>query len=555
MTTILRHASGAPTRPVLLALVWGLSTACGATDPAETDEESVVELEAPAVSRIAWQPCGDDFPGAECAYTNVPLDYDRPRGGTTELLLARIPATDPQNRIGTLFINPGGPGGSGVFLALSGFGNFLSELLGGRFDVVGFDPRGIGGSDPLLCFDTVAERDEFVNSLPAFPYLRSQERPFFDALTSLADRCQARGSRITAHMSTADVVRDLDWLRQAVGDRRLNYLGFSYGSYIGTSYANLFPDKVRTLVIDGVLDPRLWSSGWQIKSDRVATDEVFDEFLHLCDEAGEDCALHAEGGAEARYDALAEAIKDAPFVFEDGFVYSYDFLILDTLSVMYAPEIWGGPEGFAAFLAFLSDAVQGDTAASAEAARLRALLHELQQPPGFAQEFYDNWLEGYFGNQCADTEYPSSFGDFRSIGRYAEKDSRFGAAWWWNNAGCASWPTSPDRYTGPWTARTAAPVLVVGNYFDPATDYAGAVASDELLRNSRLLSYAGWGHTAFGRSECVTDHVLRYLLEGTLPPRDTVCPANPNPFAPVMPMRLAAHTRYVGLPALRAPRR
>jgi hypothetical protein len=166
-------------------------------------------------------------------------------------------------------------------------------------------------------------------------------------------------------------------------------------------------------------------------------------------------------------------------------------------------------------------------------------------------------FDAYYGNQCADTDYPRSFGEFRAVGRYAEMDSRFGPGWWWSNAPCAGWPSSSDRHLGPWTARTAAPVLVVGNYFDPATDYAGAVASDALLPNSRLLSYAGWGHTAFGRSECVTAHVIGYLVEGTLPPRDTVCPANPNPFLPVM---IARSTRsqgatFVGAPPLRPMQR
>jgi hypothetical protein len=111
--------------------------------------------------------------------------------------------------------------------------------------------------------------------------------------------------------------------------------------------------------------------------------------------------------------------------------------------------------------------------------------------------------------------------------------SIFGPYWWWGNAGCAAWPTAADRYEGPWSVRTSAPVLVVGNDFDGVTDYRGAVASSELLRNSRLLSYAGWGHTAFGRSACIDAHIGRYLLDGSLPPRGTVCPAAPNPFVPV----------------------
>ena len=561
MTPKFRLGRGAIARAVLPIFVSSLAIACGADVSGDTELEEAVRSEgSPSgvsfVPELTWEPCGEDFPGVECALAEVPLDYDKPGRATTALALARVPAADQRGKVGTVFVNPGGPGGSGVGMVLAGFGNYLSGLLGGRFDVVGFDPRGVGASDPLLCFETGEERDAFVSSIPVFPYLREQERPFFDAGRELAERCLARGRRMATHMSTADVVRDLDVLRQAVGDRRLTYLGFSYGSYIGNTYANLFPDKVRALVIDGVLDPRLWSSGWQIVSDRVATDEVLGEFVRLCDEAADECPLYAEGGSLARYDALASALKEAPLVFEElGVVYSYDFLVLDTASAMYAPEYWDGEDGYAAFFAFLADAALGDPNAATEASRVRAILEERQARRAPSQEFYDNWYEAYFGNQCADTDYPGTFAEFRAIGRYAETDSRFGPSWWWFNAPCANWPTSKDRHVGPWTARTRAPVLVVGNYFDPATDYAGAVASDRLLPNSRLLSYAGWGHTAFGRSECATEHIVRYLADETLPPRNTVCPQNPNPFLPVMTLRSTRSVPVVGVPPLRPLRR
>ena len=502
----------------------------------------------PPVPELDWGSCGDDFPIAECAVAKVPLDYDNPRAGTTEIALARIPASDPANRIGSVFINPGGPGGSGVGLTLFGFGEFLAANLDGRFDVVGFDPRGVGFSDPLHCFDSEDELFEFFDAQGVvFPYEHEQYRPFFDVTRGLGPECRDDDRRIADHMSTADVARDLDLLRQAVGDRKLTYLGFSYGSYLGNTYANLFAQNVRALVIDGVLDPRLWSSGWQIKSDRVATQEEFDEFLRLCDEAGPECAFSAPEGSAARWEALADSLRDEPLVFPDGFVYTYDFLIGDATSAMYSPESWGGPEGAGAFLDFLADAVLGDQAAVASASAVRSALVAKLTPPGFEAD-YDNGFDAYYGNQCADTEYPSAFLSWRLIDAYAAIGSRFGPYWWWFNAGCADWPVNRDRYTGPWTARTAAPVLVVGNFFDGVTDFAGAQASAELLRNSRLLAYAGWGHTAYGRSECATEHIDAYLLAGTLPPRGTVCPANPNPFVTSAARTTAAAAPLVGLP-------
>jgi pimeloyl-ACP methyl ester carboxylesterase len=503
------------------------------------------------VPTLDWQPCGEDFPGIDCALATVPLDYDRPSGRTTQLALARYPATDPAARIGTVFVNPGGPGGSGVDLVLFGFGEFLGTQLDGRFDIVGFDPRGVGASDPLHCFESEDELGAFFVGVPVFPYRADQYRPFFDRYNGLSRECHDDRQAIAGNMNTADVARDMDLLRQAVGDPTLSYLGFSYGSYLGNTYANLFPNKVRALVIDGVLDPRLWSSGWQIRSDRVATQEEFEEFLRLCDEAGTDCAFATPQGSTARWNALARALRRRPLELPDGTLYTYDFLIADVTGAMYVPEEWGGPEGAGALLDLLAHAVLGDGdrgAAASAAARVRdSLLDRLTAPSREAD--YDNGFDAYFGNQCADTEYPSSLRAFRRIDRYAAAGSRFGPYWWWFNNGCSAWPVNRDRYVGPWTARTSAPVLVVGNFFDGVTDHAGAVASARLLRNSRLLSYAGWGHTAYGRSACVTAFVDAYLLDGSLPPRGTVCPANPNPFLSSLARAAARSAPMVGLPA------
>ncbi|MGH3024391.1 MAG: alpha/beta hydrolase [Gaiellaceae bacterium] len=497
-------------------------------------------LQPPAID---WQPCGGDFPGRECATAEVPLDYDSPTGATTQIALARVPASDSANRVGSVFVNPGGPGGSGVGLVLSGFGEFLHANLDGRFDVVGFDPRGVGASDPLHCFDSEDDLVSFLSATPLFPYEDDQYRPFYDHWASLANACLTRGEVIAEHMSTADVVRDLDLLRQAVGDAKLTYLGFSYGSYIGNTYANLFPQNIRALAIDGVLDPRLWSSGWQIRSDRVATQKEFDQFLALCKAAREQCAF-ADGRRTAkRWEALARSVEEEPIDLGGGFLYTYDFLIADATGAMYSPEVWGGPDGFGAFLDFLADAALGDQSAKKQARAVRrGLLDELEAD-------YDNGFDAYFGNQCADTEYPGTFSEFLAIDAFARAGSRFGPYWWWFNNGCTDWPVAEDRYVGPWRTGTSAPVLVVGNFFDGVTDHAGAQATNRLLRNSRLLSYAGWGHTAYGRSECTTEFIDAYLLDGTLPPRGTVCPANPNPFIVATAARSTARSApAVGLP-------
>jgi TAP-like protein len=212
---------------------------------------------------------------------------------------------------------------------------------------------------------------------------------------------------------------------------------------------------------------------------------------------------------------------------------------------MYGPESW---PSLADLLDATADAVFGEPASAASVGGLRAdLLRQLGKDDEPEQP-YNNGVEAYYGNQCADTEYPRSLGLFRAFDAFARAGSAFGPYWWWFNAPCARWPVNQDRFTGPWNVSTSAPVLVVGNFFDPATDYAGAEAATSLLQGSRLLSYAGWGHTAYGINQCTTDFVDAYLLDGALPPEGTVCEANPSPFLSTAARTAEPAVTRVGLP-------
>ena len=450
----------------------------------------------------------------------MPLDYDKPRGRTIELALAKVPASDPGRRIGTVFLNPGGPGGSGVDMVLYD-GDLFADNLDGRFDVVGFDPRGVArfGSAALL---RQPGRPRRIPRQPAgVPLPQSPGTALFDHWSSLGPECLDDRQAVARHMSTADVARDLDLLRRAVGDSRLTYLGFSYGSHIGNTYANLFPGRVRAMAIDGVIDPQLWTSGWLIKVDRREADKVFDEALRLCDAAGPACAFSAPGGSQARWQALADRIRREPLVIDPEFTYTYDLLINDAAGAMAEPDFL--PD-LMALLDQVADAVLGDQRpVPGMAAARNRILKQLQAPAPEAS--YPNGFDAFYGVSCADTQFPSRFDTYRAIGKWVERGSQIAPRFWWWNAGCADWPAAPDRYVGPWTARTSAPVLVVGNHYDPITDYAWAQATARLLPNSRLLSYAGGGHLAYPRSDCIRAHVNQYLLTGALPPKGTVCPA------------------------------
>src|SRR3954447_5612335 len=213
-----------------------------------------------APSRMRWTPCHADVgPRFECAVAQVPLDYDRPRGEAISIALTRLPATDPTRRLGSLFLTPRGPGGSGVDFVLFAGPPLYTPEARARFDLVGFDPRGSMRSTPLRCFDSPEQWPQFPPAV--FPITRAQEQQQIAFDRTLDRACAQRGGPIRDHMSTANAARDLDVLRDLVGDDKLTYAGVSYGSYLGVTYANLFPGRVRALVVDGVLDPIAWSTG------------------------------------------------------------------------------------------------------------------------------------------------------------------------------------------------------------------------------------------------------------------------------------------------------
>jgi pimeloyl-ACP methyl ester carboxylesterase len=494
-------------------------------------------LRVVAAPEVTWSACRDGF---ECAVLSAPLDHGDLKGEQIGISVIRLPAGEPSRRIGSLLINPGGPGGSGVDVVRA-VAKILPLELRASFDIVGFDPRGTNRSEPLRCFDTLEQAIATLPPIP-FPDLPEEEELQRVSDDALAGACAQHGGAILDHMSTADTARDMDLLRAALGDEQLTYLGFSYGSVLGQTYANLFPSRVRALVIDGVLDPVAWTTGHgeEAVSTPVGTRigsadgsaRTLDEFFRLCDAAGPDCAL--AGNASGRYAELAERLRAHPAVTVDPvtgatFSVTYNDLIAVTVGALHAPFIW--PD----FAALLVDLEQ-QLSPAALGQRLAAVRTELGLEAA-EQEPYPNVVEAFPGVTCSDSVNPRSFATWQSAADSAEaRFGRFGRFWNWIASACRSWPSSAgqDRYPGPWTAPTAAPVLVVGNHFDPATPYQGAVAASQLLPGSRLLSYAGWGHTAYfsAGNFCVDSHVTRYLVTGDVPAAGTVCEPEGSPFGP-----------------------
>jgi pimeloyl-ACP methyl ester carboxylesterase len=482
-------------------------------------------LAAPSKSKVAWSPCYKDFGPFQCGTVQVPLDYDSPTGATISIAMIRLPASDPGSRIGSLFLNPGGPGGSGFDFALFAAPFLFTEEVRARFDIVGFDPRGVARSTALRCFGTPRQWGPFFTPF-AFPVTPEEEAIWATADRYLVSACDKRGGAIGDHISTANVARDLDRLRAAVGDDMLTYAGYSYGSFLGVTYASLFPGKVRAVVVDGVLDPIAWTTGAAGQSDlpfstRLRSDAgamaTLEEFFRLCDEG--DCAFGPD--SEDRYAELAAkaATGDA--------VVPYSDLILMTLQAMYDSFSW---EDFAVLLADIE-------AASTASASLQARMEAFQHRPmyitkrGFPQ--YPNFVEAFPAVSCADSHNPDTYAAWSAAADDADASfGYFGRFWTWVSSPCAEWGfTDDDRYTGPFTAATANPVLVVGNRFDPATRYEGAQTVDALLPNSTLLTVNGWGHTSPFLSQCADEAVATYLLTSTPPPAGTECDQDFTPFA------------------------
>jgi pimeloyl-ACP methyl ester carboxylesterase len=491
-------------------------------------------------ARLTWTPCFSDAGPFQCGTLRVPLDYAKPRGADIGLALVKLPASDPAHRIGSLFVNPGGPGLSGVDFVVGAGQRLLTPEVRARFDIVGFDPRGVARSSPLRCFWNEKAWGPFFTPF-AFPLTRDELGERIAADGYLDTRCSAHAGAIAAHTSSANVARDLDRMRAAVGDAGLSYYGLSYGTVIGTTYANLFPDRVRALILDGVVDPLRWYGVDRLDAvlpifNRIqsyrGSQATLDEFFRLCDAGGARCAF-GPNSAE-RFASLLARLREHPaqVTLPDGTTVVVDESIaIDfTRGQLYSSPGW---ESFAALL--------DDVDHQVPAARLGADVSRLPLPTAALGvqldlrqlQRYDNQIESDVGVTCADAPRPTGYSAYWKAGRAADQISLFGADWTWIDSACARWPfpLDPDRYTGGFTAVTANPVLIVGTQFDPATPIAGAEELARLLPGSRLLVEHGWGHTSFlAPSSCAYEAEARYLIDETLPAPGTVCEQDHVPF-------------------------
>jgi pimeloyl-ACP methyl ester carboxylesterase len=516
---------------LVFVLVPGLGAVPAAAAGTSSPVPAIVWHRCPAGSAAAMTA------GFSCATVAAPLDYRNPSGPKIRLAVVEHAAAWPTRR-GVIFFNPGGPGGPGTVQLPQWIGLFPKALLR-EYDIVSWDPRGTGASTAVQCFPSQAAESAFLGQYFFFPVTRSQQAAYISRWREFGKICAARNGALLEHVSTADTARDLNLLRQALGQAKLNYLGISYGTFLGATYANLFPRRAGRLVLDGNVPPDAWTNGGRphprlsfslrIGEEKAAA-KTLDAFLRICGQRStRDCAFSAGSPAAttAKWDALLARLRRAP-INVGGTAVTYAEVVTDVNNALaivqpYTTPVTGGSStGWSGAAQLLQEvwAARGDKASARPAAAVAAA-----QPYG--------GIEQYYSVLCGDAPSPpaSAFAGLQRL--VLRRGGVIGLPDLWSDEPCATWPVrEQDTYRGPWNVPTS-PILVIGNTTDPFIPLQDAIAMTRQLADARLLVVRGYGHTAFlNPSTCASNYMTAYFRAGALPPKGTVCRQNLPPFAP-----------------------
>ena len=456
------------------------------------------------VSPARWSDCGNGF---LCAQVRLPRDYAAPTKGTLNVAMIRLPATDKASRIGSLFVNPGGPGASGVDFVRDGATRLFPAALLKRFDIIGFDPRGVNSSTAIRCIDNLDPQAE----LDPSPDDPAELKALVASAREYAGECGKRNDTTLPYLSTDAVARDLDALRVAVGDDKLSYLGFSYGTLIGSTYASLFPDHIRAMVLDGAIDPSLDLEGLRAGQAKGFETELR-SFLDDC-AARTSCAFHEGGRSRQVFDSLMASIDRKPLPatkLHSARVIGPGIAWYSVLAALYSKDAWPT----------LAQALELARHGDGSIMLLIADPYRGRKPNGS----YSNMQDAYVGNTCLDFPAPTDVAAYTGWASTLEASApHFAGMIAYNDLPCAFWPVPPERTPKPASAPGAPPIVVVGSTGDPATPYAWAVALSKQLESAVLVTRQGDGHTGYEFSACVKAAVDTYLLDLTAPNAGLTC--------------------------------
>jgi len=477
-----------------------------ATDAPDTPSGDGWTVEEFYAQDVAWSECD----GFECARIQAPLDWGDPAAGAIELSLKRSVATGSEDeRIGSLLINPGGPGGSGVEFVDYMLTGVVSEDITERYDVVGFDPRGVGESTPIDCGDDAVLDEFFTSDVP----MESQAdvEAARERAGAFGESCLENSGALLGNVDTVSAARDMDLMRGVLGDAQLYYVGFSYGTFLGATYADLYPENVGRVVLDGALDPSM-SNDDLVIGQAVGFENALRAYVKYC-QADSGCPLTGTVDDGMRQVLELTQRAEASPIPAGGNEVNGTLALYGIVVTLYDDGTWP----------YLTMAL-GEVISSGTASTLLELANAyLDRTPDGA--YTANAMEAFSAINCLD--YPMAVRDFDEMSAFADQVAAVAPTFGRDFAmaiGCETWPFPATGAREPITAAGAAPILVVGTTGDPATPYEMAVALAEQLETATLLTWEGEGHTAYGRAgSCVSDVVETYLLDGELPADDVRC--------------------------------
>jgi pimeloyl-ACP methyl ester carboxylesterase len=483
----------------VLVLVAFLTAACA---PQSNPATKTSPTSSPTL--LTWSDCQGGF---QCTTVQAPLDYAHPGAGTIGIAISRKPATDTANRIGSVLVNPGGPGASGIDYLRGEAGSMKN--LNARFDLIGFDPRGIGKSDPIRCVDGT-QMDAFQALDPVLDDPQEKQAGI-QTDKSFAAGCLQRSAQALPFVDTVSAAKDMDVIRAALGDQKLTYLGFSYGTFLGENYAHIFPTRVRALALDGVIDPSL-SADDLLYAQLVGFEQNLQAFLADCrarKTAATPCAYAQSGDPGTKLVALMHRLDDSPLQVGNRQL-TRGLAMTGVLFTLYDQSFWP----------YLD---KGLTMADRNNGALLLLLADTYNSRN-ADGTYSNETESNVAVNCLDRSVPTDLAHYDALGpKYASASPLFGPAFQYSNLLCAYWPVKATGIPGPLAAPGAPPILVVGGTDDPATPYAWAQAVNQQLSGSVLLTRQGNGHTSYNSSPCAQQLIDAYLIDLSLPAVGTVC--------------------------------